>query len=111
MSAPERAWDTYWRMFAPADMQDYVREYRFAPPRRWRFDFAHLRECVAIEMDGGTWTRGRHTRGAGYRNDCEKRNEAQLMDWAVFHFTTDMLRDDPRKCVDIVVRKIQERRV
>jgi len=111
MSDLERAWDTYFRLFAPRDMQGYVREYEFHPDRGWRFDFAWQREVVAVELDGGTWMQGRHTRGDGYRNDCEKRNEATLLGWAVFHFTTDMLHDDPRACVDIVVRAIQERRV
>lgn len=63
---------------------DMVAEYRFAPPRRFRADFALIEQRVMIEVDGGVWTRGRHTRGAGYVRDAEKRNLAASMGWLVF---------------------------
>lgn len=63
------------------------REVRFAPPRRWRFDYAWRQARVAVEIDGGVWTRGRHTRGAGFLKDCEKLNHASLDGWRVFRFT------------------------
>ena len=62
-------------------------EHRFAPPRRWRFDFAWVEQWVAVEVEGGTWTSGRHVRGAGYDNDCEKYDEAVLMGWRILRFT------------------------
>jgi hypothetical protein len=64
-----------------------VPEYRFAPPRRWRFDWAWPDRILALEIDGGVWTGGRHTRGAGFIRDQEKRNEAVLRGWAVLHCT------------------------
>lgn len=68
------------------------REFRFDPQRRWRFDFAFgMPFMVAVEIDGGTWTNGRHTRGAGYEKDCEKLNEATLQGWRVFRFTSGMV--------------------
>lgn len=63
---------------------DLIAEYRFAPPRRFRADFAFITEKVMIEVDGGVWTRGRHTRGAGYVKDAEKKNIAASMGWLVF---------------------------
>jgi very-short-patch-repair endonuclease len=54
------------------------REFRFDDTRRWRFDFAYPEIKLAIEVDGGTWTQGRHTRGQGYENDAEKCNQAVL---------------------------------
>ena len=62
-----------------------VREYRFAPPRRWRFDFAWLDVgvMVALEIDGGVWTGGRHGRGKGFIADQEKLNEAAILGWKV----------------------------
>lgn len=69
------------------------REYRFDPDRRWRFDFAWPEHRVAFEIEGGTWTGGRHTRGAGFSADCEKYNAAALQGWRVFRVTTDMVRD------------------
>lgn len=60
-----------------------VREHRFHPVRRWRFDYAWPAEKVALEVDGGVWTGGRHTRGAGFIKDMEKLNEAVVAGWRV----------------------------
>lgn len=66
----------------------YEREYRFHPVRRWRFDFAIPEEKIAIEIEGGVWTRGRHTRGAGYTADLEKYNTATVMGWRVLRYSS-----------------------
>ena len=60
-----------------------VREHRFHPVRRWRFDYAWPGEKVALEVEGGVWTGGRHTRGAGFVADIEKYNAAVLAGWRV----------------------------
>ena len=65
----------------------FVQEHRFHPVRRWRFDFANLDKMIAVEIDGGTYVGGRHTRGKGYHEDCDKRNAAILLGWRVFNFT------------------------
>lgn len=64
-----------------------TREYRFHPPRRWRFDYAYAELALAVELEGGTWINGRHSRGAGFAADCEKYNMAQLDGWTVLRFT------------------------
>ena len=69
-----------------------VPEYRFCE-RRWRFDFAWPDKKVALEIEGATWVGGRHTRGQGYRNDCEKYNRATVLGWKVIRATTDMAKD------------------
>lgn len=68
-------------------------EYRFAKSmkRRWRFDLAWPDLMLAVEIDGGTWSGGRHVRGKGYEADCEKHNTAALMGWCVLRFTSDMV--------------------
>lgn len=58
-------------------------EYRFAPPRRWRFDFAWPAHKVALEVEGGVWTGGRHVSGAGFVKDMEKYNAAAVLGWRV----------------------------
>ena len=63
------------------------REYRFAPPRRFRFDFAFPGQMIAVEIEGGVWSGGRHTTGAGFTRDCEKYNLAAELGWFVFRFT------------------------
>ena len=76
-----------------AELPQPEREYRFYDCRRWRFDFAWPDVKVAAEVEGGTWTRGRHTRGRGFEKDCEKYNTATLLGWRVFRFTSTMVRD------------------
>jgi very-short-patch-repair endonuclease len=70
----------------------FVREHRFHPERKWRFDFAVPDLRVAIEIEGGTWIAGRHTTGSGFAKDCAKYNAATLLGWRVLRFTTDMVR-------------------
>lgn len=70
-----------------------VREHRFAPPRRWRFDIAFPDRKLAIEIEGGAWTRGRHTRGAGFIRDMEKYNTATLRGWRLLRFTPSQVLD------------------
>jgi hypothetical protein len=62
-------------------------EFRFHPQRRWRFDVAFPDRMIAAEIDGGVWSQGRHTRGAGWIKDAEKLNEAAILGWRVLHFT------------------------
>lgn len=70
-----------------------VREHRFHATRKWRFDYALPgRLMIALEVEGGVWTGGRHTRGAGYLGDCEKYNEAALLGWLVLRCTPSKLR-------------------
>ncbi len=66
-------------------------EYQFHKPRRWRFDFAWPGIKLAVEVEGGTWANGRHTRGSGFAQDCEKYNTAALDGWTVLRFTGKMI--------------------
>lgn len=67
-------------------------EYRFHHHRRFRFDFAWPDVMVAVEIEGGTWSGGRHSSGAGYQRDCEKYNLATRDGWRVYRFTTGMVK-------------------
>ncbi len=68
------------------------REFIFHKRRKWRFDLAWPDLLIAVEVEGGIWTNGRHVRGEGYESDCEKYNEAQLMGWMVLRFTPGMIK-------------------
>jgi hypothetical protein len=63
-------------------------EIAFHPTRKWRFDLAYPERMIAVEVEGSVYARGRHTRGQGYEGDCEKYNEAQLLGWKVYRFST-----------------------
>ena len=84
-----------------------VTDHRFDPARRFRFDFAWPDVKVAVELEGGTWARGRHVRGEGYARDCEKYNRATEMGWRLYRYTADMLRADPVACVEQVRRALE----
>jgi len=68
-----------------------VREYKFHPVRRWRFDYAIPSHKVAIEVEGGVWTQGRHTRPRGFIGDMEKYNTATALGWRILRVTPDTL--------------------
>lgn len=65
----------------------FERQYRFAPPRRWLADFASPAHRLIVEVDGGIWTNGRHTRGSGRVRDMERDNWCALNGWRVLRFT------------------------
>lgn len=93
MKPPSRAEADFMAAWQALGGPDLEREYRFHPPRRWRFDFAHLTTQTAIEIEGGVWARGRHTRGAGFVKDCEKYNQAAADGWTVFRLAGHLITD------------------
>lgn len=66
-------------------------QYRFHPVRKWKFDFAFPAIKLAVEIEGGTWINGRHSRGSGFTKDCEKYNAAVKLGWRVLRYTTAMV--------------------
>ncbi len=63
---------------------------------KFEIDFAWPEILVAVEIDGGTFTRGKHTRGTGYDIDCQKRNRLTSDGWRVLVFTTTDLKKRSR---------------
>ena len=82
----------------------FVREHQFHPTRRWRFDFAITDRRIAIEIEGGVFSQGRHTRGIGFVNDCEKYNTATAMGWRIFRFPATHINHD---CLNPINQLIQ----
>lgn len=71
-------------------------EYVFSPPRRWRWDFAWptimdelgppvVMGGVAMEVQGGIFIQGRHSRGAALIKEWEKLNRAAVLGWRVLY--------------------------
>ena len=48
---------------------------------------------VVLEVDGGTWSGGRHTRGKGFEADCEKTNLLALQGYLVLRVTRTHVED------------------
>ena len=68
----------------------WMREYRFSPPRRWRFDYAYLPRKLAVEIDGSSaGGAGGHAYTSAREREYEKLNEAALRGWTVLHGTTE----------------------
>ena len=79
------------------------REYRFNSARRFRADFAIIEHRILLEFEGAIFAAGRHVRGRGYSNDCEKYNSATCLGWRVLRYTSDMLRENPGRVFDDVL--------
>lgn len=72
----------------PAEM-----EVKFHPSRKFRIDVAVVSVKLAIEVNGGVWSSGRHTRGAGYLRDMEKLNLLTEMGWRTLQYSTQEAKD------------------
>lgn len=66
-------------------------EHMFHQGRKWRMDYAFTEQKVFLEVEGGVWTGGRHTRGKGFINDMEKYNAAAAMGWTLIRCVPDDL--------------------
>lgn len=80
-----------WSRVSRVTLPEPVREHRFCH-RRWRFDFAWLTQRVAVEVQGGIWAQGRHSRAAGMAADYEKHNQATRQGWRVLYVVPAQLR-------------------
>src|ERR1019366_1704186 len=66
-------------------------EFRFDPKRRWRFDYAWPDFKVALEVQGGIFIQGRHSRGAALLKEWEKLNRAAELGWRILYCQPDNL--------------------
>lgn len=71
---------------------DFEQEFYFHPDRKWRADFHLIGKKILVEVEGGIWNGGRHTRGKGYLGDIEKYNAATMMGYQVIRFSTDQVK-------------------
>lgn len=66
-------------------------EVMFCKGRKFRFDFAITSKKIAIEIEGGIYTNGRHTRGGGFTKDMEKYNLAIENGWVVLRYSPQQI--------------------
>ena len=88
---PVTTTDMFTRLCHSELHAECIKEHRFYQPRKWRFDYALPRYKIAVEVEGGVWSAGRHIRPQGFLNDIEKYNTAALLGWRVFRTTPDKL--------------------
>ena len=84
-----------------------IKEYKFYPTRKWRFDYSIVELKIAIEVEGGVYTQGRHTRGKGFVNDMEKYNNAACEGWLLIRVVPSKLMS--ADTLDFVRRAIKQR--
>lgn len=80
----------------------FTREFQFAKEwgRKWRADFflpardedvgggwREFTPSILIEIDGGGYVAGRHSRGGGMEADCEKQSAAAILGYRVIRCT------------------------
>jgi len=85
----------------------FEQEAVFAKPRRWRADFlfADAKPKLIVEVEGGTYSGGRHTRGKGFEGDCRKYAEAVLRGFRVLRFTPAMIKSG--EAIEMIKRALE----
>ena len=91
MSASELE-DVFAAQLDAVGLDGYVREYQAIPGRRFRFDLCWVKERLPVEIQGGTYSRGAHSRPLGIKRDYEKGNLAIKYGWRVLQFDADMVK-------------------
>ncbi|MGS0705485.1 DUF559 domain-containing protein [Acinetobacter sp. ANC 3781] len=71
---------------------EFEREFKFHQKRKWKADFHLVGKRILVEVEGGIWSGGRHTRGKGYIGDMEKYNAAVMMGYQVIRFSTEQVK-------------------
>jgi very-short-patch-repair endonuclease len=89
--AADQAVALFLKLLSREGVRTPVREHQFHPERKWRFDFAWPEAWVALEVEGGAFAGGRHTRGSGFREDLKKYNEATRLGWRVLRVLPEQL--------------------
>ena len=70
-----------------------VREYQFSPTRKFRWDFAWVDQKLGVEVQGGIWINGGHSRGSGQLRDNEKQAEAAALGWRFFNVASNDIKE------------------
>ena len=81
-------------MFVP---EEWCRHYGFLTPtgrpRKWRADFLVHPGDILIEVEGGLYVVGRHSRGKGYEADLDKYNCAVELGYTVLRYSPRQIND------------------
>lgn len=86
-----RQFEAQWQLL---DGPPLRKEFYFYPSRDWRADYLVIDTMWLIELEGGIWSGGRHTRAKGFIDDCYKYNMAAMLGYRVIRIATGMANAD-----------------
>jgi very-short-patch-repair endonuclease len=95
---PNQAEEQMWALLK--DLPGWQREVPVRIGRKWRFDFAHPKILLALEVEGQV-----HKIGTRFDSDVDKYNEAMLDGWRVLRVTPEMVRDG--RALELVVQALR----
>jgi very-short-patch-repair endonuclease len=98
-STLEQTFVHYLSFLAPDLKAGMVEQYRIAPGRRYRLDAAWPDKKIGVELEGGLYSGGAHSRPVGIQRDIHKHNFAVMNGWRVLRFSTRDIEDDPEICI------------
>ena len=84
---------TFARLCVTQGLPAPEREYVYAPPRKYRADFAWPSRRLLLEVEGGIYTGEAHGSVAGLLHDLARANAAACHGWRVLRVTPAQLDD------------------
>ena len=91
-TAKREALESLMAQHLKAERIEVFPQFHFWSGRQWRFDFALVHHRIAIEVQGGTWSNGAHSRGSGIERDAEKAAHAAIAGWRLIPVTGNQIK-------------------
>jgi very-short-patch-repair endonuclease len=86
------------------------REYCAIPNRRFKMDFAWVKQRVAVEIQGGTYMgKSAHNTGKGLSRDYEKNNLAIQNGWVVIYLDSKAINNLGKESLNLVNEILRRR--
>ena len=106
----EESFDSWLRVNKFRDF--FVREYKIEKPKRlwksrkssWKVDFLSTKLKIAIEIQGGTFSGGGHSRGAYQHSDFDKANYLQNLGYKIYFLDTLHIRENDYEMVEFAIK-------
>ena len=95
--------DAFLRFMRSHGVDSFARDYVAIPGRRWKIDLAHVEKKIAVEIHGGTYARGRHSRHEGMQSDLEKERALVAAGWRCIAFTGEEIKRRPIACLENIL--------
>jgi very-short-patch-repair endonuclease len=83
-----------------------IQEYEFHLERKWRVDFAWPDQKVAVEIEGGVYSGGRHNSVRGFLGDIEKYNALAEDGWRILRFANPHVEEQPFDMIEQIRRTL-----